>query len=558
MLVTLRVSAFAIIDDLELEFGPGFTVITGETGAGKSILFDALGLLLGERADSAQVRDQAKKAELTAEFSLENHPAAARWLDEYDLGADGELWLRRTINSDGRSRAYINGTPVTLQQLSSLGSLLVAIHGQHAHQNLLKPREQLALLDEFGVDPRQRQRMREAYQLWHAALEELRRLEENRNGDPEQVQLLQFQIEELEKVGAQASQYQQLRQDHERMSHAGELLELVREGEQRLDGDDEPSVRAHLGVLIQQLEQYVEVAPELAETRKMLDEARINVEESLSLLRHFSDQLELDPAQFQEADRTMGRLHELARKYHCKPEQLPQMLVQLRQRLETLENLDIQRQQQQIRVDAAHNEALNVASDLSDMRRKQATRLAKKTQALIRQMGMDQANLKIQINTTDKQRLSASGIDQVEFLLAANPGSAPAPLRKIASGGELSRCALALMVAAQNKGGPPSLIFDEVDAGVGGETAKSVGQLLAKVANGRQALCVTHLAQIAAGADRHLQVSKQVHKGKTLTRWQSLQQQDQITELARMLGGTDSATAIAHAKELLKEARTRD
>lgn len=551
MLTSLNVSDFAIIDALELDLSNGFTAISGETGAGKSILLDALGLLIGDRADSTQVRDGAQRAELSAGFDLRHLPEAEQWLREQELAADDELLIRRTISPDGRSRAYINGSPVTLQQLSELGSLLVAIHGQHAHQNLLKPQQQLHLLDESGVPGALRQATAQAWKEWRQEQQKLEELLSRAGADPRQLELLQFQAEELSLVEKDAQAYQTSVAEHERMSRAGELMQLVQAGEARLDGDDEPSVLRHLNSLSQQLQPLIKLAPELAEIEKMLGEARINVEESLSLLRHFSEQLDLDPGQLEKLDRKLSRLHELARKYQCKPQELPQRLNELRGQIDTLEHLDEKRQQQEQQLQQAWNLLQSRASSLSQARQEQAQKLAKRSQSLIRKLGMPQAQFTIELNPLPDNRCTASGADQCEFLFSANPGSKAAPLRKIASGGELSRCALALMVAAQNHDGPNTLVFDEVDAGIGGETAKAVGQLLAQVARGRQALCVTHLAQVAAAADHHLFVSKKAQKGKTQTRWQLLNPEQRTDELARMLGGSDSSAAHAHAAELL-------
>jgi len=553
MLTSLRVSEFAIIDELELDLSQGFTVISGETGAGKSILFDALGLLSGARADSSQVRDGAQRAELSACFELSHTPQAVRWLKQQELWSDDELVIRRTINPDGRSRAYINGSTVTLQQLAELGSMLLAIHGQHAHQELLKPQAQLALLDESGVKPKLRQQMHESYRHWREQQQLLDELNAAAGGDPQQVELLNFQVDELSQVEVKAQRYEQSVKEHERMSRSGELLGLIQDSETRLDGDEEPSVLRHLNHLIQQLHGVTGLAPELADVSKMLQEAQINVEESLSLLRHFGEQLELDPDQLAEMDRDLARLHELARKHQCRPQELPQQLQQLRERLDTLEHLDEKRQQQITVVEHAWQQVLEHARALHLARQEQAIRLQKRTQTLIRKLGMTQAEFSIELSPVAEQKINAQGMDHCEYLFSANPGSRPGPLRKIASGGELSRCALALMVATQNRAGQATMIFDEVDAGVGGETAKAVGQLLKQVAQGRQALCVTHLAQVAATADEHLFVSKKVVKGNTQTRWQNLDQTGRQEELARMLGGADSAAAKAHAGELLSQ-----
>lgn len=553
MLINLRVSEFAIIDELELDLSSGFTVISGETGAGKSILFDALGLLIGGRADSTQVREGARRAELSATFDLSALKKVDEWLHAHELSADGELLLRRTITPDGRSRAYINGTPVTLQQLSELGALLVAIHGQHAHQNLLKPQEQLQLLDDSGVPRNLLGTMMTTYQQWRQEQHALDQLEAAAGSDPQQVELLNYQVEELGQFEQEAQNYDNTLKEHERLSRAGELLALIQEGEQRLDGDEEPSVLRHLNQLVLQLQSVAGLAPELQETCKMLQEAQINVEESLSLMRHFSDHLELDPEHLQRLDRSMGRLHELARKHHCRPQELPQTLVQLKQRLDMLEHLDEKRQQQSLLVEQAYQAAADAAQSLHHARIEQALRLQKRTQSLLRKLGMPKAEFEIQLKALPDHRISALGQDQCEFLFSANPGTRRAPLRKIASGGELSRCALSLMVAAQSRKGPHTMVFDEVDAGVGGETAKAVGLLLNQVAQQGQALCVTHLAQVAAAADQHLFVSKKVRQGKTQTRWQALTPEQQQDELARMLGGADSSAARAHAAELLTD-----
>ena len=414
------------------------------------------------------------------------------------------------------------------------------------------------LLDESGVAGALLSAMRDSYQEWRRQVRQLDELRAAGGGDPQQVELLAFQVEELAAVEAQAVAYEQSVTEHERLSRAGELLALVQEGETRLDGDDDPSVLRHLNSLLQHLEPLASLAPELGDVSKMLREARINVEESLSLLRHFSDNLELDQEQLDRLDRNLSRLHELARKHQCRPQELPQRLQAMRERLDTLEHLDEKRLQQEQRVAEAWRAVEDAALALRAARQEQAIRLQKRCQTRLRQLGMPQARFSIELSPLSEGRCSAAGMDHCEFLFSANPGSKPAALRKIASGGELSRCALALMVAAQNRGGPPTLVFDEVDAGVGGETAKAVGQLLSEVARGRQALCVTHLAQVAAAADQHLQVSKRTQKSSTRTRWQLLDAGQRAEELARMLGGADSSAARAHAAELLASQRAAE
>lgn len=550
MLTTLHVSDFAIIDHLELDIDSGFTVISGETGAGKSILFDALGLLLGQRADSSLVRTGAERAEVSASFSLRRQAEPRRWLDERELQSDEELLLRRTVTQDGRSRAYINGSPATLQQLSELGAMLVAIHGQHAHQSLLRPAEQLALLDDSGIEPQQLAAMAAAHGLWRQEQQRLDELNEQ-DVDAAQLELLRFQVDELSAVEKAANNYDTLSAEHLRLSRAGELLALTQDGQQRLDGDDDSSVLAHLQALLHQLDALAKVDPQLGEVQNMLREARINVEESLSLLHHYADQLELDPDDLRQRDEQLAQLHQLARKYRCRPQQLGEQLEQLRERCDTLAHLDVKLEQQSKRVAEQRQAALAQAAQLSQARAELAATLARRCQKLLRQLGMPQARFQIQLQRLEDQRCTALGLDQCEFLFSANPGVAPAPLRKIASGGELSRVALALMVAARQRGGPMTLLFDEVDAGVGGETAKTVGNLLARVADKRQALCVTHLAQVAAAADHHLCVTKVSQRNKTHTEWQRLNASRREQELARMLGGAESAAARAHAAELL-------
>lgn len=558
MLQSLRVRHFAIIDDLELAFQPGFTVISGETGAGKSILVDALGIIFGQRADTSLVRSGADRAELTAGFDLRHASAAHDWLREQELDAEDECLVRRTLSASGGSRAWINGTPVTVQQLQAFAEHMIDIHGQHEQQRLLQPAACLALVDGAGVAEPEREQVSQLAARHHHLQQSLQSLTAaSGTVSNEARQLLRYQLDELDAAAHSIARLDELYQRQQQLAHADQLQQSLAAAQQRLDSDDS-GVQDLLRQCIGELDEVSDYNPALSDIRAMLEEASINVRESISSLQQQLDQIELDPHSLQQVESELTRLHDLARKHRIDPIRLAEHHQQLqrqwqngadaehtRQRLEQ----DLQRTQQQYdaAAQALHAARVGVAETLSG-----------KVETLLHSLSLDAARLQIEVSHQADKAPAASGRDRVDILFSANPGQNLRPLAKVASGGELSRIGLALMVATQQQEGLPVMIFDEVDAGIGGATASTVGRMLANLARGRQAFCVTHMAQVAAFADHHILVSKTATGELTRTSHAYLEGDQRIEELARMLSGKITASSQQHAREMLQEASSNE
>lgn len=554
MLCQLNIRHFALIDQLELNFSQGFSVISGETGAGKSILVDALTLLAGGRGDSGLVAQGAEQAELTGAFDLSERADVQGWLADQALAeTEPHLIVRRVIPTTGSSRAWINGRPATISQLAELGQHLIDIHGQHEHQRLAQADTQRDLVDQHVPAP-----LTEAVWAAHgqhrAALQALTDFEQQA-GDAALVDLLSFQVRELEDLGLGAEEYAQLTQRQLALSRAGDIDSAVAQALTQLDGDDDHTVRAGLIAAEQALSAVSEIKPSLTEVHSLLAEALVNVDEAIAELERHGPDEDMDPAELAQLDRRLARCVELARKHRCTPDQLPTLTHDLRTRLDGLADQDAQRQRLAAAVQAAEQAWQAAAKTLSTARQKAAQHLAEKTCARLADLGMDQAQLTIEVSPDPRLRLAAHGGDRIAILFSANPGQSPKPLAKVASGGELSRISLALMLVAQAPDRAVSRVFDEVDAGIGGETAEVVGQFLHQVARQGQAFCVTHLAQVAARADHQYQVRKSTSEGRTKITVQALDAKARTQELARMLGDADGPTSLAHAKAMLKQRR---
>lgn len=555
MLRSLAIHDFAIIDHLEVEFGPGFTAITGETGAGKSILVDALALLLGDRADSSQVREGCRQAELHASFELpEAHPARD-WLEAQALDDDDLVMLRRLIPADGSSRAWINGRPATISQLRELGTLLVEIFGQHEHQRLGHPAEQREWLDR-QVDTNIRQAVAHAAARWSRANAELQQLAAEAGSEAER-ELLQFQLRELEAAAPQVGEFEQLEAEQRRLASVDTLKSAVAEALEALSGDRDQAADHLIHLALRAIERMRDEAAELGSAAELLETAAVHLDEATRTLQRFQDGLEHDPGRLAEVEQRLERLLGLARKHRVAPDELPAILASLDKRLEAIENFDARRTELEQARDQTHSEWAERARALSDARREAAERLAGKVQAALAELGMADARIAFEIEHDPAMRVSPHGADRIELMFSANPGVAPRPLAKVASGGELSRLSLAMIIAGGDDDGDRVRVFDEVDAGVGGETAHAVGRFLKRAGRHTQAFCVTHLAQVAAFADHQWRVSKHKADGQTRVTLEALTAQPRITEIARMLGGADSESARSHARDLLEMAKTQ-
>ncbi|HKJ08692.1 MAG TPA: DNA repair protein RecN [Gammaproteobacteria bacterium] len=556
MLTHIHIRDFVIVDELDLELERGMTALTGETGAGKSILVDALGLVLGDRGDSSVIRHQAERAEISAAFELAEHPDARAWLQERDLDADGECQLRRIITREGRSRGYINGRPTPIQSLKELGNLLVDIHGQHEHQSLLRRDIQRQLLDDFGGLAQNVRAVSDAYRHWRRRRDELETLQNAEQDRSSRLDLLRFQARELEALALQESEYAELEEEHARLANAGRLLETCRQAVDTLYDSDEGSAHSLLSHAAGELAPLADIDPHLAGARELLDGAVIQLQEGVDELRGYLDRLDLDPARLQWVEDRIGDIHQLARKHRCEPADLPDLLERLRHELHTLEHADEHLVELRQAVDRATADYRRAAESLSRERHKAADKLNARVTEVMQGLGMPGGRFEVAVQRPSGERFTATGLDQIEFQVAANPGQPVMPLGKVASGGELSRISLAIQVIAAGSNHVPSLVFDEVDTGVGGGVAEVVGRKLRTLGDSHQVLCVTHLPQVAAQAHHHLQVSKLAGDESTRTRIRSLNGEERTDELARMLGGIEiTASTRTHAREMIEQAQ---
>ena len=551
MLTHIHIKDLAVISSLELELLPGMTVLTGETGAGKSILIDALGLVLGGRADNTMIRAGSDRAEITTAFDIGNLSEVPSWLAEQALETGPECILRRVLVRDGRSRAFINDSPVSLQSLQALGDLLVDIHGQHAHQSLLSRGHQRELLDAYANHRPLLEETTRLYRDFHeasAALEQLQTASDDRTA---RLELLRYQATELGNLKLGENEIAELDEQHSRLSNLGRLRETCAQALSTLY-DTDGSVQERLAGISSELKELSSLDNALAESRELLENALIQVEEATSNLRQYGDGLELDPQRLEQVEQRLEEIHDLARKYRVPPQELPARQEQLQTELEELEHADIHLARLEEQLQTLQSDYLAQAKSLSKSRLKAAHKLEQEVCTGIHSLGMPEGRFSINSQPLTEERASAAGLDQIEFLVSANPGQPQQPLAKVASGGELSRISLAIQVATIRCGRIPTLIFDEVDAGIGGGVAEIVGQLLRQLGEKRQVLCVTHLPQVAAQGHQHLQVSKQTDDDSTRTSVHSLEKDEQIKEVARMLGGLEiTHRTLDHAKEMV-------
>jgi DNA repair protein RecN (Recombination protein N) len=550
MLTHLHIRDFAIVPALELDFECGFTAITGETGAGKSILVDALGLLLGDRSDSSWVRPGAGKAELSAAFDLGGNAEAGQWLDESGLGAGEECVLRRVITANGRSRAWINGSPVTVQQLGELGNLLVELHGQNEHIRLTSRRQQLRLLDACGDYAGDLESTADSFAAWKALEEQLRELEATTAIPAGEREFLQFQLAELQAHALDPADLKALESEHRLLARGGELLDGIHASLERLDADPLGAGTA-LQTVLHTLAAFEELDPDIADARRMLQEAAINCQEAAASLRLARDRVDLDPGRLRMVGDQLGTLGDLSRKHQVPMERLTAVRDQMAERLDRAENFAERRARLAAERDAALAGYRTAARRLSKRRAAHAGELSSAVTALMADLGMPGGRFDIELRTDAGGAPSKRGDDDIELQVSANPGMPPGSLAKIASGGELSRISLAIKAATSRGGGVLTQVFDEVDAGIGGDTANAVGNLLRRLSQGGQALCVTHLAQVAVCAGNHLLVRKQTLDDATQIDTALLDEQGRVNEIARMLSGRGSQQSRAHAAELL-------
>jgi DNA repair protein RecN (Recombination protein N) len=549
MLRTLSIRDFVIVDRLDLEFGGGFTVLTGETGAGKSILVDALALVLGERSDAGMVREGCTRAEISAEFATDRLPQTVRWLEENDLAEEpGACLLRRVLEAGGRSRAYVNGRPCTLQQIKQLGEQLVDIHGQHEHQSLLRPAAQRVLLDAYAGAEQNAASVAQAWREWQELKHRREQIQRNAQALAAEREHLQWQVQELKRLGFSREEWDTLQAEHKRLAHAAGLMEAADFALEALS-EGEGAALAAVNAAVSRLTAAMEYDSGLKEMLDVLEPAQIQIQEAVYALRHYRERLDLDPKRLEEAERRLEAVHGTARKYRVMPDQLPELLAELQGKLEDLAASANPEELAQ-REAAARKAYLAVAGELSSERTRAAKALSERVTQAMQSLAMAGGRFEVALDPVPDG--SAQGLEQVEFLVAAHTGASLRSLAKVASGGELSRISLAIQTATSEVAEVPTLIFDEVDAGIGGRVAEIVGRMLKQLGRKHQVMCITHLAQVAASADHQWQVSKRVANGATRSQVKALDPAERVDEIARMLGGVKiTDTTRKHAEEML-------
>nr|WP_242533177.1 DNA repair protein RecN [Niveibacterium umoris] len=544
----LTIRDFVLVDRLDLEFSEGFGALTGETGAGKSILLDALSLLLGDRADSAMVRAGCERAEIAGTFEFVDGGGVHAWLADNDIAPDEILLVRRIVESGGRSRAYVNGSPVTAAQLKALGELVADIHGQHAHQALLRSDAQRELLDTHAGSTLLARDVAQAWRAWQQAKREREEAVTQGEASAREREMLVWQLNEAEALAFDPAGWQQTNESHQRLAHAAGLIDGAGAALASLD-EDEPAIATEVERLAGRLAELARFDAQLSPIAELIAGAGIQLGEAVAELRRYRDRLELDPEALAECERRIGAVTQFSRKYRVSPDEILGLVDAWRTRLAAIERAsDLQLLElAEAEVAARYRE---LASRLSEQRRRAARTLGAQVTDAMQELAMAGGRFEIGLSAADPGTIH--GLEVVDFLVAANPHQEPRPLAKVASGGELSRIGLAIQVIASEAQAVPTLVFDEVDVGIGGRVAEVVGRRLRELGRRCQVLCVTHLPQVAARADWQWQISKETVGGATLSRVAVLDPAARIEEIARMLGGeriTD--TTRSHAAEML-------
>ncbi len=552
MLLNLSIIDLAVVKSLDLDLETGMSVLTGETGAGKSILLTALGLALGDRADSGYVRPDCKRAEVNLEFDLADAPSAQQWLKDNELDNEQHCLIRRIVNQDGRSKAYINNRPVTLQYLQELSEKLVEIHGQHAHLTLLNPDEQRRLLDAYAKNQALLDQVNQCYKQWLTAHKELTTLIKAGVDQSEREEFLRYQLEELQALNLASFNYASLSEEHSKLANFDQILTTGRAQVEVLYESDQQSVNQMLSHSAAELNQIARYAPELNDICALLSEAQILTEEAALQLRRFLESQEVDPQQLEHLENQIGVIQNLSRKHHVAPDQLLDVVNKLTTELDNISHSGERIATLTTETVALEQQYQQLSAQLSEQRQLAAQKLQGQISVMIKELGMPQGEFLVAMSNLESSTPKLNGKDKIEFLVSANPGLPAKPLAKVASGGELSRISLAIQVTTANDKTTPTLIFDEVDSGIGGGVAEIVGQKLRSLSQYRQVMCVTHLPQVAAQAHHHLYVEKNNKSDITSSQVRLLQDEERVEEIARMLGGvTMTANTLAHAQEML-------
>ncbi|HEB63493.1 MAG TPA: DNA repair protein RecN [Gammaproteobacteria bacterium] len=554
MLEHIQIRDFTIIDQLELSFKRGLTVMTGETGAGKSILIDALGLILGNRADPGMIRHGCQRAEICAEFSVKPGSTAATWLSQHEFDHLDECLVRRTLSQTGRSKAYLNGRIISLNQLREFGGLLIDIHGQHEHQSLMQLEKQGEILDGYADNGDLLKKLISSYKHWNSLeqqLEMLRQTNEERNA---KFELLKYQVEELDNLDLAAGELQELDEQHKRLANANRLRLEVQSLLEQLHDNDEHAVARQLSQHTTALERLTEVDSKLTSASVQLNSISLQLQEVASDLRHYLDQLEIDPEQLKSVEQRLSDIFDIARKHHVSTQELTTLHQTLKQELSELDGFSVRAEQIEDEIKVAEEKYHRYALKLSENRKKAADMLVCHVNQKMQQLGMPHGFIEICFMPIKKQP-SPSGLEKIEFFVVTNPGQPLKPLTKVVSGGELSRISLAIQVSLSDKVSVDTMVFDEVDVGIGGGVAEVVGQQLRALGKNRQVLCVTHLPQVAALGEHHFQVNKKSEQESTRATIIELKNRSRIEEISRMLGGIKiTEQTRAHAREMIARA----
>ena len=554
MLTQLTINNFAFVRQLEIELAKGMSVITGETGAGKSIAIDALGLCLGQRIETSMVREGQERAEICATFFIEPTNPAYQWLQAQELqdpDNPSDCILRRVINADGRSKAFINSTPVSASQLKEIGQYLIHINGQHASQLLLKNDYQLQLVDTFAHHHDLLAQMREDYRAWKNLQTQVKTFQQKVAENEAKKQLLQYQVEELDEFALRPNEYLELEEEQRRLSNSEQLTQLSQSALQLLSENETVSIDSMLYRATQYIDELSELDPRYASVQTMLNDALIQVQEATSEVQHLASHIEQDPMLLQEIEQRLGQALQLARKHNVKPEELVEWHQKLKAELTAL--LDFSESEERLILEekAAFEKMQHTAKQLHESRSQAAEKLAQQVTHSIKGLAMENAEFFIEVNS-DLTKVASNGADNIVFTLRSNLGQQAQPLAKVASGGELSRISLAIQVLTFDQSAVPTLIFDEVDVGISGKTASVVGRLLRQLGDKCQVLCVTHLPQVACHGHHQFNVEKFTVNGKTETKMTALSQEERVPALARLLGGSEiTELALANAQEML-------
>ncbi len=555
MLSQLTIRNYAIVDLLEIDFKAGMSVITGETGAGKSIILGALGLTLGDRADKNVVRAGTDKTEISAEFAIDRYPAVQHWLRDNDLsdpGTTDSCLLRRVVGADGRSKAYINGRPVILNHLTELGEMLMDIHSQHEHQSLLQRATHQRLLDEYGVESKLLAELQKVWKQWHGNQQQIKQLSSQSHELTAQMQLIGYQVVELNELALQDGELAALAEEFQLLNNADTTIGTLQQVLSLCQGEEDGNISQQLNHAVALLQALPHKSATVSSVLELLSNALIQIDEGGTELQRSLDQIEINPERLEAVNQRLADIHRMARKHKSSPEELLALHLELQQQYARFENSDAALEQLQQQAKELRKRYQGLASELSEQRKKAAKTLSAKINKQLKTLGMPDAKLEIALTPWRSDELSAQGLESVEFLVSTNPGQPALPLIKIASGGELSRISLAIQVITAQTSHTPTLVFDEVDVGIGGGIAIEVGRLLHQLGKHTQILCVTHQAQVASQGHQHFYVSKKTSGKSTTSTITELTGKEKVREIARMLGGeVYTEESLAHAEQLV-------